>query len=1234
MDFLTFIGIASLLAGGLYWLLGFAGAAAEQEKRRAIDVSFGSIDIQQVQDKHNQYLAFFSRPEDASKPEKVSDLVNLFYDLITDMYEHLWGQSFHFSPAVPGKTHPESTRIHEEMVADLMGANPNPNPSRKILDVGCGVGGPMRTIATRSGSSIVGITINECLDIAEVAKKVGFEVVKEKDLAKPPAGIWWSRLKKSKFKMWKKRVMVMVLEKLGFVAKGTGEALENRIHHSVLCDYQQHELKAFGTLTSTNSIDLCLNSYNLYQELNNRAPMAMAALRREGRRFLPLVSSPNPINAIRSTLAPTEEQVGLGVRSISTQIVRNRMKSVRNIQKITKAMKMVAASKLRAIQVRAENSRGLWQPFTALLGDTPSVNVKKNVIVTVTSDKGLCGGINSTSVKISRALYKINSGPETECKYVILGEKGKAQLIRDSKKDIDLTMTELQKNFLNYTQVSVLADDILKNVEFDALRIVFNKFQSVVSFLPTTATVLSPETVERESEAGGKIGDLDSYEIEGGETKSEVLQNLAEFQFSCVLFNAVLENACSEQGARMSAMDSSSRNAGDMLDRLTLTYNRTRQASITTELIEIISGASALTVSAFAKNTSNKPEDFNPQSPLFSGVRQYIAQEDLNCVAGFIFTQCWGLFADFPMDFDEYEYLENMVENSDAPKSEQRANGGEETVKNEDKERRHSSRHRSDKHNDDRRSKRAKSGEESRDREKERGSSHHRSSPKDGDRDRQRSHRETRDRDRDRDMEKDHVRGRREHERGREEREKDKEHDRAHRSGSRSERHGNERDREKSRDKEVKDREKEKEKEREVRDSDRESRRYKDKKEGAVEPEVDPERDQRTVFAYQISLKADERDVYEFFSRAGKVRDVRLIMDRNSRRSKGVGYIEFYDAMSVPMAIALSGQPLLGHPVMVKPSEAEKNLVQSTATVGGIAGGTGATGGARKLYVGNLHYNMKEDQLRQVFESFGTVELVQLPTDETGNCKGFGFIQFARLEDARAAQSLNGQLEIAGRMMKVSAITDQPGMQEIGVNPGDFDDDDGGGLALNARSRALLMQKLDRSGTATRFNMNFNSSFVFNQYLLCIYLIMVYNIFYSGVGTLGIPTTNGTGLTSGLSAIASMPVPPVTVPSVESIGVPSECLLLNNMFDPELEDEPDFDLDIKEDVQSECSKHGKLRHIYVEKNSAGFVYLRFENTQSAVAAQRALHGRWFAGKMITATFMVPQNYEAKFPDSI
>ncbi|KAI3929925.1 hypothetical protein MKW98_004079, partial [Papaver atlanticum] len=225
----------------------------------------------------------------------------------------------------------------------------------------------------------------------------------------------------------------------------------------------------------------------------------------------------------------SKELAPFGARSISTQIVRNRMKSVKNIQKITKAMKMVAASKLRAIQVKAENSRGLWQPFTALLGDSSTADVKKNVIVTVSFDKGLCGGIYSTSVKVSKVLIKNQN-------------------------------TLLHKNPLNYTQVSVLADDILKNVEYDALRII----------------------VEREAASGGLLGALDSYEIEGGDTKAEVLMNLTEFQFSCVgssrsslnlsflrtLFNAVLENPCSEQGAQVSAMDSSSRNAGYILQQL------------------------------------------------------------------------------------------------------------------------------------------------------------------------------------------------------------------------------------------------------------------------------------------------------------------------------------------------------------------------------------------------------------------------------------------------------------------------------------------------------------------------------------------------------------------------------------------------------------------------------------------------------------------------------------------
>ncbi|XP_051117277.1 uncharacterized protein LOC127241996 isoform X2 [Andrographis paniculata] len=387
-------------------------------------------------------------------------------------------------------------------------------------------------------------------------------------------------------------------------------------------------------------------------------------------------------------------------------------------------------------------------------------------------------------------------------------------------------------------------------------------------------------------------------------------------------------------------------------------------------------------------------------------------------------------------------------------------------------------------------------------------------------------------------------------------------------------------------------------------------RRFKDKKE-VVEPEADPERDQRTVFAYQMPLKATERDVFEFFSQAGKVRDVKLIMDRNSRRSKGVGYIEFYDAMSVPMAIALSGHLFLGQPIMVKPSEAEKNLVQSNTTTGGsgVAGPYGVTD--RKLYVGNLHFNMTEFQLKQIFEAFGPVELVQLPTDpETGHCKGFGFVQFAQLEHAKAAQSLNGKLEIAGRTIKVSSVTDHVGVQDTGTKTADFDDDDGGGLALNAQSRAMLMAKLDRSGIAS-----------------------------SVVGSLGVPALNGSAssqqnITMPINPATVLPSPVLPAQAVymvpEPIGTPSECLLLKNMFDPATETDPEFDLDIRDDVQEECSKYGRVRHIHVDKNSAGYVYLRFESVEAASRSQQAMHKRWFARRLISAIFLQPYEYDAKF----
>ncbi|KAK4356181.1 hypothetical protein RND71_025152 [Anisodus tanguticus] len=583
------------------------------------------------------------------------------------------------------------------------------------------------------------------------------------------------------------------------------------------------------------------------------------------------------------------------------------------------------------------------------------------------------------------------------------------------------------------------------------------------------------------------------------------------------------------------------------------------------------------------------------------------------------------------MDFDEYDYLEMTVEETNgttSTKSKENNNSSAEKEKSEKGGYRRRDRDVSEEHSadeDDNRERRSskksrgdgesvreKGKERDRDRERER-SSRHRSRDRELERDRERSSKDReRDRDREkRDKEKEKERDRdRDRDRDRKSRDRDRERDK-----EREKEKEKDRERERSRRSRSRSRiELEREKERELlRDSERDfelrdSRRFKDKKE-KVEPEADPERDQRTVFAYQMPLKATERDVYEFFSQAGKVRDVRLIMDRNSRRSKGVGYIEFYDAMSVPMAIALSGRLLFGQPVMVKPSEAEKNLVQSTAAGGGsgLAGPNAAS--ERKLYVGNLHFNMTELQLRQIFEAFGPVELVQLPTDpETGHCKGFGFVQFAQLEHAKAAQSLNGKLEIAGRTIKVSSVTEHVGVQDAGAKTADFDDDEGGGLALNAQSRAMLMAKLDRSGVA------------------------------SGVaGTLGVPAFNGAAQPAmsmpmgGATAFPNMlPTQVIASMAPEPIGIPSECLLLKNMFDPATETDPEFDLDIKDDVKEECSKYGRVKHIHVDKNTSGYVYLRFDSVEAASRAQQAMHKRWFAGRSISAIFLQPYEYDAKF----
>lgn len=214
----------------------------------------------------------------------------------------------------------------------------------------------------------------------------------------------------------------------------------------------------------------------------------------------------------------------------------------------------------------------------------------KHLFLTLTTDRGLCGGINSTLSKYTRTLLNLTSGGEEKKLMVaIIGDKGRAQLQRDQGDAIVYTAADMAKVNLNFSVASYVAEEVLKT-QYDAVRILFNRFESAIKFTPTIVTVLSPEGLEKHVDANGK---LDMYELEGPD-RGELLQDLAEFQLVASVFSSLLDNQTSEMGARMMAMDSSSRNAADMLEKLTLSYNRSRQAGITTELIEIISGASAL----------------------------------------------------------------------------------------------------------------------------------------------------------------------------------------------------------------------------------------------------------------------------------------------------------------------------------------------------------------------------------------------------------------------------------------------------------------------------------------------------------------------------------------------------------------------------------------------------------------------------------------------------------------
>ena len=288
----------------------------------------------------------------------------------------------------------------------------------------------------------------------------------------------------------------------------------------------------------------------------------------------------------------------------SLKDLRNRIASVKATQKITKAMQMVAAAKLRRAQLAAEAARpyaermekvlanlagGISSGGPALLAGNGRDQV--HLLVICTAERGLCGGFNSSIVRLAREKANNLIAAGKTVKMICVGKKGFDQLRRQFEKNI-LELVDLrafkQLAFVNADPIGRKIISLFEKGEFDVCTLFFSRFKSVVAQFPTAQRLIPAEIAG----APAALATQAAYEYEPGE--DEILSTLLPRNISVQVFRALLENAASEQGARMSAMDSATRNAGEMIKKQTMKYNRSRQAMITKELIEIISGAEAL----------------------------------------------------------------------------------------------------------------------------------------------------------------------------------------------------------------------------------------------------------------------------------------------------------------------------------------------------------------------------------------------------------------------------------------------------------------------------------------------------------------------------------------------------------------------------------------------------------------------------------------------------------------
>ncbi|KAL2259655.1 hypothetical protein VTK26DRAFT_6614 [Humicola hyalothermophila] len=406
------------------------------------------------------------------------------------------------------------------------------------------------------------------------------------------------------------------------------------------------------------------------------------------------------------------------------------------------------------------------------------------------------------------------------------------------------------------------------------------------------------------------------------------------------------------------------------------------------------------------------------------------------------------------------------------------------------------------------------------------------------------------------------------------------------------------------------------------RDDDRRGRRHSTPRDPS--PTGD-ERDRRTVFVQQLAARLRTRELKEFFEKAGPVAEAQIVKDRVSNRSKGVGYVEFKDEESVQAALQLTGQKLLGIPVIVQPTEAEKNRqVRNSESSGNHPNSIPF----HRLYVGNIHFSITEQDLQNVFEPFGELEFVQLQRDDNCRSRGYGFVQFRDASQAREAlEKMNG-FDLAGRPIRVGLGNDKftpestanllRGFQgqnqqqfqgsafsgaggrgppssnfdraggrdnDKGAGASALDDTDVAGVNFNNYSRDALMRKLARTDEPSTVQSE-------RQILK--------------------PKTE-------------------TKPLPVNVNMASRCVVLHNMFDPAEQEGEEWARELEEEVRQEAEeKYGHVVHIALDPNSQGDIYLKFDKVQGGENAIKGLNGRYFDGRMISAAPVVDAVYSSLF----